>query len=41
MPAMETAFAAAKAALVAVVPLAHPLPKAILALATDTSDTHV
>ncbi len=38
---METAFAAAKAALVAVVPLAHPLPEAILALATDTSDTHV
>jgi hypothetical protein len=38
---METAFAAARAALVAVVPLAHPLPEAILALATDTSDTHV
>jgi hypothetical protein len=38
---METAFAAAKAALIAVVPLAHPLPEAILALATDTSDTHV
>jgi hypothetical protein len=40
-PFMETAFAAAKAALVAAVPLAHPLPRAVLALATDTSDTHV
>jgi hypothetical protein len=33
---METAFAAAKAALVAAVPLAHPIPGAVLALATDT-----
>ncbi len=40
-PDMETAFAAAKAALVATVPLAHPLPGAVLALATDASDTHV
>ncbi len=38
---METAFAAAKAALVAAVPLAHPLPGAVLALVTDASDTHV
>jgi hypothetical protein len=38
---METAFAASKAALVAAVPLAHPLPGAVLALATETSDTHV
>ncbi len=38
---METAFAAAKAALVAAVPLAHPLPGSVLALATDASDTHV
>ena len=38
---METAFAAAKAALVTAVPLAHPLPGAFLALATDASDTHV
>jgi hypothetical protein len=35
------AFATAKAALVAAVPLVHPLPGAVLALATDTSDTHV
>ncbi len=40
-PNMETAFAAANAALVAAVPLAHPLPGAVLALATDASDTHV
>ncbi len=38
---METAFAASKVALVAAVPLAHPLPGAVLALATDASDTHV
>ncbi len=36
-PNMETAFAAAKVALVAAVPLAHPLPRAVLALATDAS----
>jgi hypothetical protein len=40
-PDMVAAFAAAKAALVATVPLAHPLPGAVLALATDASDTHV
>jgi hypothetical protein len=40
-PDMETAFTATKAALVAAVPLAHLLPKAFLALATDVSDTHV
>ena len=34
-PDMETAFAAAA------VPLAHPLPGAVLALAADASDTHV
>ncbi len=36
-PDMETAFAVAKAALVTAV----PLPGAVLALATDASDTHV
>ena len=36
-PDMETAFAAAKAALVAAVPLAHPLLRAVLAPATDAS----
>jgi hypothetical protein len=40
-PAMETAFAATKAALVADVPLAHPLPGAVLALAPDASHTHI
>jgi hypothetical protein len=40
-PEMETAFAAAKDALVAAVPLSHPLPGAVLALAADASDTHV
>ncbi len=39
-PDMETAFAAAKKALAAV-PLSHPLPGAVLALAADASDTHV
>jgi hypothetical protein len=38
---METAFATAKAALIAAVPLAHPFPRAVLALATDASNTHV
>jgi hypothetical protein len=38
---METAFAAAKAAPVSAVPLVHSLPGAVLALATDASDTHV
>jgi hypothetical protein len=34
-PEMETAFAAAKDALVAAVPLSRPLPGAVLALAAD------
>jgi hypothetical protein len=38
---METTFTATKMALVAAVPLAHPLPEAVLTLATDASDTHV
>ncbi len=38
---METAITAAQAALVVAAPLAHLLPKAFLALATDVSDTHV
>jgi cleavage and polyadenylation specificity factor subunit 1 len=37
----EAAFAAAKGALVAAVPLSHPRPEAALALATDASDTHI
>ncbi len=41
MPDMETALAATKKALVAAVPLAHPLPGAVLALAADVSDTLV
>ncbi len=40
-PDMETAFADAKKALVAAVPLSHPLPGAILSLAADASDTQV
>jgi hypothetical protein len=40
-PDMETAFATAKATLVPAVPLAHPLTGAVIALATDASDTHV
>jgi hypothetical protein len=35
------AFTAAKAALVAAVPLSHPAPGATLALAVDASDSHV
>jgi hypothetical protein len=35
------AFGAAKAALAAAVPLAHPAPNTVLSLATDASDTHV
>ncbi len=35
------AFGAAKAALAAAVPLAHPAANAVLSLATDASDTHV
>ncbi len=40
-PAAAAAFGAAKAALAAAVPLAHPAPNAVLSLATDASDTHV
>ena len=40
-PAATAAFVAAKAALAAAVPLAHPAPNAVLSLATDASDTHV
>ncbi len=35
------AFEAAKDTLAAAVPLAHPVPNAVLSLATDASDTHV
>jgi hypothetical protein len=38
---LAAAFGAAKAALAAAVPLAHPAPNAVLSLATDASDTHV
>jgi RNase H-like domain found in reverse transcriptase/Reverse transcriptase (RNA-dependent DNA polymerase) len=37
----DVAFAAAKAALAAAVPLAHSLPDVPLALATDASDSHI
>jgi cleavage and polyadenylation specificity factor subunit 1 len=37
----DAAFLAAKAALAAAVPLAHPRPETVLALATDASDTHI
>jgi cleavage and polyadenylation specificity factor subunit 1 len=40
-PAADAAFKAAKAALVAAVPLSHPAPNATLALAVDASDSHV
>jgi hypothetical protein len=40
-PATTAAFEAAKTALVAAVPLAHPAPNIVLSLATDASDTHV
>jgi hypothetical protein len=40
-PPAAAAFGAAKAALAAAVPLAHPAPNAVLSLATDASDTHV
>jgi hypothetical protein len=39
--AATAAFAAAKAALVAAVPLSHPAPGATLSLAVDASDSHV
>jgi hypothetical protein len=38
---METAFTAAKVALIAAVPLSHPLLGAVLAMAKNASDTHV
>jgi hypothetical protein len=38
---MDDTFATAKAALIAAVPQAHPLPGAVLSLATDASDTHI
>jgi hypothetical protein len=40
-PAADAAFAAAKAALVAAVPLCHPAPNATLSLSVDASDSHV
>ncbi len=40
-PDAQSSFLAAKAALVAAVPLTHPAPGATLALAVDASDTHV
>jgi hypothetical protein len=39
--AAAAAYGAAKAALAAAVPLAHPAPNAVLSLATDAWDTHV
>jgi hypothetical protein len=35
------AFCAAKAALAAATALVHPLPGAVISLATDASDTHI
>jgi hypothetical protein len=40
-PAATATYQAAKDALAAEVPLAHPAPKAVLSLALDASDTHV
>ncbi len=40
-PAADAAFVAAKAALVAAVPLCHPAPDAVLSLSVDASDSHV
>jgi hypothetical protein len=40
-PAADAAFVAAKAALVAAVPLCHPAPNATLSLSVDASDSHV
>jgi hypothetical protein len=39
--AADAAFVAAKAALVAAVPLCHPAPNAVLSLSVDASDSHV
>jgi hypothetical protein len=41
LPADAAAFGAAKVALVAAVPLGHPVPNTVLSLATDASGTHV
>ncbi|MFO0006634.1 MAG: ribonuclease H family protein, partial [bacterium] len=40
-PAADAAFVAAKAALVAAVPLCHPAPHAVLSLSVDAADAHV
>jgi cleavage and polyadenylation specificity factor subunit 1 len=40
-PEAAAAFVAAKAAIIAAVPLSHPAPDAVLSLAVDASDTHV
>jgi hypothetical protein len=40
-PAADAAFVAAKAALVAAVPVCHPAQNAILSLSVDASDSHV
>ncbi len=40
-PAAAAVFGAAKVALAAAIPLAHPAPNAVLSLATEASDTHV
>jgi len=40
-PQAAAAFSAAKAALIAAVPLAHPAPDAVVSLAVDASDTAV
>ena len=39
-PEAAAAFVAAKAAIIAAVPLSHPAPDAVLSLAVDASDTH-
>jgi hypothetical protein len=38
---INSAFTTAKAALIAAVPLAYPLPGAVLSMATNASNTHV
>jgi hypothetical protein len=40
-PAMDSAFQTAKSLLASALPLHHPIPSAILSLATDASDSHV
>jgi hypothetical protein len=39
--ALDNAFQCSKQVLASAVPLAHPPPNAAIALATDTSDTHI